>query len=549
MASKNPTGSQKETLYKSKVKNVAATKKAAKKTAAGGRAKSSAAGGGRAKNPETAGTRAKSPDTAGTRAKSPAAGGRKVGAASKTSNRAKSPGEAGRRATSPPPPAPIPANEAAPRGQRLPPGRVSGTSQGRATNSATTRRGSFRDKPSSRQGSTEDPIVEEAACPEQTPPPSPDFQVPAEEINLNRMLLRVLDSIKIRKKDISEASMQVNDIMKKISSQLKDLGVTQLNMGSYYEFLKISDVDEFDFMLTMPVARVALETFGKEVAFYHVSLKRNPIKCLRKFVVDETTLSADKMLTDFREKIKKILREFKVDAHVQRKKPGCPAITLSIKNAKGNGKDIEVDIVPGLEVHSSWPSATNEGFKKIDTWLGLKVKRTFKQEPFYLVPKYVGDGDAERNGVLAKDAWRISFSNIEKKILKEHGQTRTCCEAYGVKCCRKECLKLLKYLLERLKEKHPRELSKFSSYFMKTTLLHACAKQPEDTQWSSNNLSQCFLQLLTDLIEYLRLGNLPHFFIPEHNLLETITTPANRMFLVSKLEYEINNMFPIFRAL
>ncbi|KAG2467238.1 CGAS synthase, partial [Polypterus senegalus] len=422
-------------------------------------------------------------------------------------NRAKSPGEAGRRATSPPPPAPIPANEAAPRGQRLPPGRVSGTSQGRATNSATTRRGSFRDKPSSRQGSTEDPIVEEAACPEQTPPPSPDFQVPAEEINLNRMLLRVLDSIKIRKKDISEASMQVNDIMKKISSQLKDLGVTQLNMGSYYEFLKISDVDEFDFMLTMPVARVALETFGKEVAFYHVSLKRNPIKCLRKFVVDETTLSADKMLTDFREKIKKILREFKVDAHVQRKKPGCPAITLSIKNAKGNGKDIEVDIVPGLEVHSSWPSATNE------------------------------------------DAWRISFSNIEKKILKEHGQTRTCCEAYGVKCCRKECLKLLKYLLERLKEKHPRELSKFSSYFMKTTLLHACAKQPEDTQWSSNNLSQCFLQLLTDLIEYLRLGNLPHFFIPEHNLLETITTPANRMFLVSKLEYEINNMFPIFRAL
>ncbi|XP_051775566.1 cyclic GMP-AMP synthase isoform X2 [Erpetoichthys calabaricus] len=539
MASKNAIGNREEDFSKNKVKNVAATNKAAKKNAAGGRAKSPAAGGKRAKSPAAAGTRAKSPAAGGTRPKSAVAGGRKVGAASKASSRAKSPGEAGRRATSPPPPAPIPANEAAPR--------VSGTSQDRATNSDSTRRGSCRGRPSTRQGSAEFPNVEEEACPERAPPPSPDIQVPAED--LNRILLKVLDSIKIRQTDKSEASKQVNDLMKEILSQLKELGVSQQNTGSYYEFVKISEANEFDFMLTMPVDRVKLETFGEEVAFYHVSLKRNAKKELENFVVDETTLSANLMLTEFRKEIKKILRKSKVDAHLQRKKPGCPAITLSLKNAKENGKDIEVDIVPGLEVHSSWPPATNEGFKKIDTWLGTKVKRTLKQEPFYLVPKYVGDGTTKRNGVLAKDVWRISSSNIEKKILKEHGQTRTCCEAHGVKCYRKQCLKLLKYLLQKLKEKHPRELSKFSSYFMKTTLLHVCAKQPEDAQWSLNNLSQRFLQLVTDLIEYLRSGNLPHFFIPECNLLETITTQANRAFLITKLEYELNNWFPIFKPL
>lgn len=162
---------------------------------------------------------------------------------------------------------------------------------------------------------------------------------------------------------------------------------------------------------------------------------------------------------------------------MQRKKARCPAVTLEVI---ANGKTISIDFVLGLKVHrASWPDFTKDGFK-IENWLGKKEKDDMKRrQPFYLVPKYVGKGDAEHEGVVAKgilclllsviffvfymymrytsaalqiktniytiiylknvlyaDSWRISFSHVEKEILKRHGHSKTCCEAAGKKCCR-----------------------------------------------------------------------------------------------------------------
>lgn len=67
-----------------------------------------------------------------------------------------------------------------------------------------------------------------------------------------------------------------------------------------------------------------------------------------------------------------------------------------------NGKTISIDFVLGLKVRSaSWPDFTKDGFK-IENWLGKKEKANMKRQPFYLVPKYVGKGDAEHDGVVAK---------------------------------------------------------------------------------------------------------------------------------------------------
>lgn len=94
---------------------------------------------------------------------------------------------------------------------------------------------------------------------------------------------------------------------------------------------------------------------------------------------------------------------------IQRKKARCPAVTLEVTE---NGKTISIDFVLGLKVHrASWPDFTKDGFK-IDNWLGKKEKVDMKRQPFYLVPKYVGKGDAEHDGVVAKGILLIVISNL-----------------------------------------------------------------------------------------------------------------------------------------
>ncbi|KPP61227.1 cyclic GMP-AMP synthase-like [Scleropages formosus] len=235
----------------------------------------------------------------------------------------------------------------------------------------------------------------------------------------------------------------------------------------------------------------------------------------------------------------------KVDVEVKRKKKGCPAVTLQIMKSDMEFP-ISLDIVLGLEVHSSsWPSFTKDGCK-IEKWLGSKVKRDFKFKPFYLVPKYEGKGNEAKEGVLAKDAWRISFSHVEKDILKNHGKVKTCCEKQGVQCCRKACLKLLKHLLHTLKERHQKELSEFSSYLAKTVLLHACSSRVDDNYWATANLSHCFQMLLEDFEKYLKSGSLPNFFIPSHNLLASGYSRRSCEHLADFIAEQRNNGFPIF---
>ncbi|MBN3320278.1 CGAS synthase, partial [Atractosteus spatula] len=366
---------------------------------------------------------------------------------------------------------------------------------------------------------------------------------------VEKILLSVLDDLKIRKPAISESTNKVNDVVDGIIKHLKShksecfSQIEKLPTGSYYENVKISEPDEFDVMLTVPVQRVEIEQFDTTGAFYRVAFKRNPQRNpLQRFVLSGGTISASGMLNEFRSQVKQAT-ETMPGVQLERKKRGSPAVTLAVNE---NRRVISVDIVLGLKVHmQSWPSCTKDGFN-IDSWLGTKVKRDFKIAPFYLVPKYIGKGSDEKDGICAKDAWRISFSHVEKGILKNHGSAKTCCESGGLQCCRKQCLKLLKHLLQKLKEAHPKELSKFFSYQAKTTLLHACVKRPKDSDWEKGNLSTCFDLLLQDFIQYLDLGKLPHFFIPTYNLLDSGCDLKSMQSLIQYIRYEQNNMFPIF---
>ncbi len=72
-------------------------------------------------------------------------------------------------------------------------------------------------------------------------------------------------------------------------------------------YIQISNPDEFDVMLSILVDRVTIEPFGDDGAFYSVALKRgnSPLKKFQK-----TNLSASEMLKEFREEVKKSVKDF-----------------------------------------------------------------------------------------------------------------------------------------------------------------------------------------------------------------------------------------------
>ncbi|XP_013885157.1 cyclic GMP-AMP synthase isoform X2 [Austrofundulus limnaeus] len=351
----------------------------------------------------------------------------------------------------------------------------------------------------------------------------------------------ILGKLKIKKVDRSKAAHVINDFIKQLIEYLKKSEsfkeVEQLRTGSYYENLKISNPDEFDVMLPIPVARVQIDPFGTNGAFYSVQLKRGPEPLLK---FQKNILSSYEMLKDFREEVKTFAKK-QSEWKLTRKKPGCPAVTLTTEI---ESTTISLDVVLCLEVRSSWPQFTKDGFK-IERWLGKKVRQDHKWKPFYLVPKYEGKGNVEKDGVLAKEAWRVSFSHIEKDIMKNHGSEKTCCEKGGASCCRKDCLKLLKHLLHLCKEKNS-DLDKFCSYHVKTTLFHACCSRTKDNEWKASDLSRCFETLLQDFEGYLRNGELSNFFIPSQNLLSDIAK-SECITLADCIKEQREMGFPVFK--
>ncbi|NWW77800.1 CGAS synthase, partial [Climacteris rufus] len=322
----------------------------------------------------------------------------------------------------------------------------------------------------------------------------------------------------------------------------KDGGFSSIerqSAGSYYERVKISEPNEFDIMLVMPVARIQLDESDDTGAYYYVAFKRNPKeKHLLKFLDEDEKLSAFKMLEALRKIIKQEVKNIKnVEVTVARKKAGSPAITLLIKNPPS---EISVDIILTLEVQHSWPCSTQEGLK-IEQWLGTKVRREFRFKSLYLVAK-----QNKREKVLRGNTWRLSFSHIEKAMINNHGNSKTCCESDGPKCCRKSCLKLMKYLLEQLKMKHPKELEKFCSYHVKTAFFHSCVLWPNDSDWHLGDLDHCFQKCLGYFVDCLKKSQLPHFFIPQYNLL-SVEDKASHHFLSRQISREWNNRFPVFQ--
>ncbi|KAM4042995.1 cyclic GMP-AMP synthase-like [Anomaloglossus baeobatrachus] len=366
-----------------------------------------------------------------------------------------------------------------------------------------------------------------------------------------RLIDLINDKLRLKMDDISKAAKKVNTVLdtilrsKEFQSDSLFKGIKKMSTGSYYEHVKISKPNEFDIML-----EISLESFhtiymthlDRNGPFYTLAFKDRRPTAMSVYIDEQLNIiKASAIMKGFRDLISKIVEEME-HVTLQRKYPGSPAVTIVIKNEP---QDISVDLVLALKMINRWPEETNDGLN-INDWLGMKVKQEYKRTNFYMVAKQTMSGKKTLNA----DTWRISFSNIEKDILSNHGNGKTCCETGGSKremCCRKQCLKLMKYLLELFKEDgKQKKMDQFCSYHAKTALLHHCANHPKDDDWKLEDLESCFNRYVNFFQECLMSYKLPNFFLPSHNLFSADSIDTSSCdYLYRKIEEQKPN-YPIF---
>ena len=80
---------------------------------------------------------------------------------------------------------------------------------------------------------------------------------------------------------------------------------------------------------------------------------------------------------------------------------------------------------------------------------------------------------------------------------------------------------VMKQVLQEMKDNQqdPSVKKVPSSYHLKTIFLWKCEEKSSE-KW--NNLLESVVDLLSDLVDHLRKGNIPEYFIPENNLIDNI---------------------------
>lgn len=150
-----------------------------------------------------------------------------------------------------------------------------------------------------------------------------------------------------------------------------------------------------------------------------------------------------------------------------------------------------------------WPKFCKEWTKRRHSskWLKRKErKHLLSTADCYLVP--VGRRICEGN----EFEWRFSFTKVEEKITSNFNVTQV------------YCIILLKILL---KEHDNCSFCKdlLCSYFLKT-LMFWTLEWDQDLQWQNSDLICGMQRILARLYCGVFAGCIPHFFLPDYNLLE-----------------------------
>ena len=165
---------------------------------------------------------------------------------------------------------------------------------------------------------------------------------------------------------------------------------------------------------------------------------------------------------------------------------------------------LSIDKVPAVRLHF-WPQQAATWITRCRLWPPQDTIQSIVDKGCNVVPRSSPGGDVHSE-------WRLSFSLPEAILAQLHTEEQK--RAYYF-------FKIFFYQhLKCIKSSNP-EVKPLYSYIVKTTMLWASEElPPEDPIWAS--LETSTQMLLFKLLGSLQTGFLPHYFIPEINLLERV---------------------------
>lgn len=138
-----------------------------------------------------------------------------------------------------------------------------------------------------------------------------------------------------------------------------------------------------------------------------------------------------------------------------------------------------------------------------------------------------------KNQSIAAGSWRESFSVEEKQKLEKADRNNG---------CRKQVLRMLKVIRNR----EP-GLSQLTSYHLKTALFREMDK---DLSWTHRDVGKRLMGVIIQLEKDLKAGKMPHYYIPEINLLQGMSPAAvvNMRDRISRLRTNSNQMMKVLNS-
>ena len=256
--------------------------------------------------------------------------------------------------------------------------------------------------------------------------------------------------------------------------------------GSVYERLKTEAADEVDVMVVLKTSKpwlwgdpeVIVE--DTDVPPGYVRLKAREDSKLRKYADSEGYIIPEKLRNRwFYSLVSQAVTDYEKrwpssDIEMIPRYHG-PAVQLDILDNRQNL--LSVDLVPCFQVGAD--------------------------ESYFVAKRYTGLMPVCSPSLL----WRQSFS------LKEKGELRDMDRDSG---CRHELFRIVKTIVNRERT----SLGQLESYHLKTAFMHYIKEKPGN--WDNYSLGQHFHGFLQHLQAFLEKGNLPHYWLPDVNVLEDI---------------------------
>ena len=156
------------------------------------------------------------------------------------------------------------------------------------------------------------------------------------------------------------------------------------------------------------------------------------------------------------------------------------------------------DIVLSIRC-DGWPRCALEWLQRDRLWPDRNLVQKICQDGFHIVPKSSPEGN-----------FRLSFSNAETTLIE------------NLTPLQHKVIRAFKAVIKFNQNNwSPNIKDIICSYYLKTISFWHFEKTTQDS-WTEDNVVSHFLSLIEEFAEALKKGNLPMYFMPKYNLLESV---------------------------